>query len=675
MDGGAAGTCPLTCGRDLTCRDQCQADIDCPGQGTAQPQKCTTSHVCVDPKVDMSIYDPTTNDFKANVSGAGGSTGVGGTTGTGGALAGASGTGGPDAAAGTTGTAGSAAGTSGTAGASGGSGGTTGTAGSNADGGAGTGAGGTMTDGGGMNPEVAVTPDGTMVTPSAKLRQGQQSTLSLTVTVTKAAGGLGNPMVVGDTGGLTVKVDSSSTATSLVLKVAAPHATPLGKKTLTVSTASGVVTLTEIVEVTAITAAPTGSDTTTNTGASDSPFRSLKNAIAVADVGDTIHLVDGTYSALPTASGGSAETWGYMLPTDITVIGDSTAGTILDGVGINNVDGFDVLKSLTLQNLTLQDFRYGVDVSKDTSTLKMTDVVLTNNTSYGLYIETGGSNSMVTMMGTKSAISSSTQSAFYSNGAQNLTVNITDAAFQSGGDVIQWSGNMSGSNLSITNGSIKQLMTYNAINFVYISNNTAPTSLTLTNVAVTGTITDGDAKGAITIMGGTVTEKSGDCINMAANTLTMNGTMVTTTTANASNNGINITSGIGSMISLKSVTISGGGRGISQSGAGSQLKLRSTTIQNTLYDGIYLTNGNLDMGTAAESGDNFIATPTSSPDYYYYCINVYRSSGTATPVTASGTSVGAAGAVPAPTTIDATAGSVSTLPKWNVYTGNKLVFY
>ena len=117
MDGGPAGVCPLTCGRDLTCRDQCSADIDCPGQGTGQAQKCTASHVCIDPMVDKNIYDPTTNDFNSNVSGTAGTSGGAGI-----GAAGATGAAGTDAgAAGTTG----AAGTGGTTGA----GGTTGTAG------------------------------------------------------------------------------------------------------------------------------------------------------------------------------------------------------------------------------------------------------------------------------------------------------------------------------------------------------------------------------------------------------------------------------------------------------------------------------------------------------------------------------------------------------------------
>jgi hypothetical protein len=638
--------CPIVCGRDLTCRTQCATSVDC-----LKGQVCTVSGSCADPKVDTT-YDSKTNDFKPITTGVAGSGGGG----NGGAI-GNPGTGGD------MGTAG-ASGTMGTAGASG----TTGMAGSSPDGGAGTGTAGTGMDAG--NPEVALTPDGVMVMPATKLRQGQG--IGITVTITKAAGGLSNPMGI-DFGDLKATVVADmSTDKSLVLRITVPHGVPLGKRTLKVSTAGGIITATDVVEITAITAAPTGTDAATNTGTVDLPYRSLKQAIAVADVGDTIHLVDGTYSALPTASGGSGETWGYMIPADLTVVGDTTAGTILDGVSINSVDGFDVVKSLTLQNMTIQDFRYGVDVSKDTSTLKMTDVVMTSNSSYALNIETNAANSTVTIAGMKTNIGSSTQAAIFASSAHDINVTINDATIQSGGDVIYWTGNMSGAKLTLTNATVKQLMTYNAINFTYINNTTTGTSLTLNNSTITGSISDQDAKGSITVMGGTITQKSNDVIGMGANTLTMTGTTITMT---ANNSGIYITSGIGSLISLKNVMISGGGRGIYQNGAGSQLKLRGTTIQNTMYDAIYLTNGNLDMGTMTESGDNFLASPVSNPNYYYYCINISRSQGTATPVTAMGSAIGAQGAVPAPQTIDATAGTQSALPKWNVYTGNKLVFF
>jgi hypothetical protein len=147
--------------------------------------------------------------------------------------------------------------------------------------------------------------------------------------------------------------------------------------------------------------------------------------------------------------------------------------------------------------------------------------------------------------------------------------------------------------------------------------------------------------------------------------------MIMMTVAN-SGNGVYITSGIGSTVSLKDVTISGGGRGIYQNGNGSSAKLRGTTVQNTGYDAYYLTQGNLDLGTGTEAGNNSLLTPVNNG---YYCLNIYRSSGTATPITSSGTAIGAAGAVPNAATIDATAGAVPMPPKWYLLTGNKLIFF
>ena len=58
---------PLVCGRDLTCRQECAADVDCPGGGKTGGQRCTVSHTCADPKLDKN-YDPTTNDYESSAS-------------------------------------------------------------------------------------------------------------------------------------------------------------------------------------------------------------------------------------------------------------------------------------------------------------------------------------------------------------------------------------------------------------------------------------------------------------------------------------------------------------------------------------------------------------------------------------------------------------------------------
>jgi hypothetical protein len=78
------------------------------------------------------------------------------------------------------------------------------------------------------------------------------------------------------------------------------------------------------------------------------------------------------------------------------------------------------------------------------------------------------------------------------------------------------------------------------------------------------------------------------------------------------------------------------------------------------------------MGTMTDPGNNTLLTPVNNG---YYCLNISRSTGTATSITASGTAIGAPGAVPAPQTIDATAGQVNNPFKWYVSPGNKLIFY
>src|SRR5665213_705833 len=78
---------PLVCGIDLQCRDQCQADIDCPG-GSTGVEVCTVmTHLCADPAIDKD-YDPTTKDFKVTAGAGGRSSGGHAGSGNGGSGAG-----------------------------------------------------------------------------------------------------------------------------------------------------------------------------------------------------------------------------------------------------------------------------------------------------------------------------------------------------------------------------------------------------------------------------------------------------------------------------------------------------------------------------------------------------------------------------------------------------------
>ena len=632
---------PLVCGVDLQCRSQCQADVDCP-----KGQKCTSvSKLCADPTIDKNNYDPVTNEFKTTLDAGTTHDSSGGNIVDAGVVAdgplvvpdsSVSGpeVGRPDVAATEAAPVDLAA----------------------AD-----------------KPVVALDTagpdvvfsfdaptlpvDGVVVTPGPSVRQGQ---IGVTITITRAAGGLANagPFDLGD---LTVRAQTGGADTGLILKVSVPHGAPLGKRTLKVATSLGVITAPDVLEVTAITSGPTGADT--NAGSAASPFLTLKQAILVADVGDTVHLMDGTYN---TKSG---ETWGYVIPDNLTIVGDSTTGTVIDGVGATtNPNGINASTAVTLKTLTLQHFYYGIDMKSPSSTLTLQDVVLGGNSSNAIYVEQTATGSTVNVLGKNGLIDQPGQTAVSVYNVPNITVNITDATLQGGSYVVYFAYNCSASKLNVSGATIKQLSSYDAI-YMGISSNATGTTATLDKATIIGRITDTDPKGSMTITGSTITQKYGDGIDFSAIALTMVNTSITMSAANPA---IYFAGTQGTM-SLKGVTITGGGYGIQQTGTGSSAKLRGTTITGTNYDAYYLTAGDLDLGTASESGDNVIGAPTSTS---YWCLDVSRSQGASAgnPVTCSGTTLN--GLAPSPGTIDASSGVVSLQPqRYYLATGNKLVFY
>lgn len=626
-------TTPLVCAVDQQCRNQCHTDIDCPGG-----QRCTAiTKLCADPNVDKN-FDPTTDEFIVASDGGSKAPGADGGVSVDAAAPG------PDAALPAL------------------------DAPIVAD--APAALDGAGPDRASTGIDLALAPetppsfdgpplavDGVVVTPSPSLRQGQ---INVTMTVTRTAGGLSSAGLV-DLGDLTARAQAGSTDTSLVLKVSVPHGAPLGKRTLRIATATGVVTAADVVEVTAITAGPTGADT--NAGSAASPFLTLKQAMLVADVGDTIHLMDGTYSIK------SGETWGYVLPANLTIEGDSTAGTVIDGVGAtNNPNGFNAPTALTLKTLTAQHFYYGVDMQKPTSTLTLQDVQLGGNANTAIYVEQAATGSTVNVSGQKSLIDQPGETAILVYNAPNTTVNVTDATLQGGSYVINYGYDCAGCKLNLSNATIKELSSYSAI-YISVSSNASGTATTIDKSTVVGNIYYNDAKGSMTITGSNITQKSGNGIDFGGLAMAMTNTTVT---MSAANDGIAF-SGTQATMVLSNVTVTGGGYGIQQSGAGSSAKLRGTTIQGTAYDAYILRAGDLDLGTDTDSGGNVLSAPTGTS---YWCLDIYRPQGAAAgnPVTCSGTTLN--GLAPNPGTIDASAGTVSLQPqRYYVATGNKLIFY
>src|SRR4029079_19040605 len=119
--------------------------------------------------------------------------------------------------------------------------------------------------------------------------QGQGG--GLQITVTDPAGGLAHPRTFrfNDLGTWSV-VRTMQTLTQWVLMVSVPHGAALGWQRLTFDTDAGPVYADNVVEVSAITAGPSGVDN--NAGTRDMPYLTYKQALAMAGVGDTIQLKD-----------------------------------------------------------------------------------------------------------------------------------------------------------------------------------------------------------------------------------------------------------------------------------------------------------------------------------------------------------------------------------------------
>ncbi len=395
-------------------------------------------------------------------------------------------------------------------------------------------------------------------------------------------------------------------------------------------------------------AGPSGLDT--NPGTASSPFRTLKKAVSVAVSGDTIHLYDGTYQAGP-----ALETWGYVLPANVTIVGQSTAGTILDGQAMS-FDGIDAPSALTLQSLTIENFQNGVDLKTPSSTVALTDVAIADSANAGIYVEGPAAGSTVTIAGSKTAI---TQTAA-TTGVElalvaNATVTMTGGSVTTGGDAFHFYGQCPGSALNISGTTITQTAhsgTYYAVYNFPPSPNTTPVAISIAGATIAGTVYDNDSTSTLTITGSTFTEvdDSGDGVDFYGKTLTISGNTTITMTASGSTpntwRGVTYHSvaGYPSTMSLDHLTITGGGTAIIQDGFTGSAKLRNTTITMQADDGYSINGGQLDLGTTGDPGNNALGLPTSGGSTWF-ALDIFAAGTASVTVTSSQSTIG--GSIPA----------------------------
>lgn len=147
----------------------------------------------------------------------------------------------------------------------------------------------------------------------AQLRQGQDSAH---VVVTRPGNGLENAELVNAADLTLGRVEASNDA-QLELVLSVPHGAALGPRSLELRTADGAVQQLSL-EVTAISASPTGDDGAS--GTRSEPFATFAQALSVSDAGDTVQLAAGNYDE-PTQT----------LVHSLNLRGESAASTSLRG--------------------------------------------------------------------------------------------------------------------------------------------------------------------------------------------------------------------------------------------------------------------------------------------------------------------------------------------------------
>jgi hypothetical protein len=414
-------------------------------------------------------------------------------------------------------------------------------------------------------PGATPVTDGVTVSPSPTLRQGQDG---VSIVVTRAAGGLAAATTF-DLGGLVVSRQAQSTDARLVLAVSVPHGVALGARTLTFSEASGPVSVPDVLQVGAITSAAAGADT--DLGTADAPFRTLKRAVEAAGPGDTIHLLAGVYD------GSTGETWNATAPPNLTIVGQSVTATRLvgpaDGASAASTTALLAPAGLTLQNLRLTSFDTAVDATGP-GTLALHGVTVVGARATAVGADAAG----VTVTIEGSSLASAQDTIRLGDACTSCTLDVTNTTLDgssTGGHTIEVSAMATGSKATLGLVDVR--------GDISVIADAASLSVSDSSIKEIGT----EARGTINFMGGAL-----DVSN-------------TKITLNADNFGINFG---GKTLTASGVTIEGGHYGIYQ--LAGNVKLRGTKIRDYVFMGYYLAQGDLDLGTDTEPGNDAFSTTT-----------------------------------------------------------------
>jgi len=173
-------------------------------------------------------------------------------------------------------------------------------------------------------------------------------------------------------GELAVTIEGSPDADALSLTVTVPNGTELGPRDLVLNGAGGDATVTAAIEVVPLTAGPDGSDTGAR-GTTDDPFRSMRRALELAQEGDVVLLLAGTYGvtvsgeSFPTqllTSGSDGPTF-TNVPDGVTIRGEGREATLLvrGDDDVPTLVAFAAEGDLRLESLSIVHFGHAVSAT------------------------------------------------------------------------------------------------------------------------------------------------------------------------------------------------------------------------------------------------------------------------------------------------------------------------
>jgi len=405
----------------------------------------------------------------------------------------------------------------------------------------------------------------------AIVRQGE-----IDITIKVIGKDLRNPTNI-KLGDLKPALKTGATSSQFEVSASVPHAATLGTKDFSFQCHGGVGGKEQLVTVSAISSAVEGDDA--HRGTSDSPFRTYKKALSVAEKGDSIALGKGTYDI----AGG--EDWALAVPEELTISGEGT-DTKLVGPGTEgnsvNVDGFTFEGNATIKNLSLGFFRYNAYLDKPNQKVSFESVELTGSRSYSIYLTTTAK-------------------------AAELTLKDTNVTACDGQCVYVYAEN---AKLDTSGGRISSLTSY----ALSISNKGVTANIEGTEVAGGGSynsIYSMQPGVTLTLTNATI----GSRVDFSSSdetqgVLTIDGTIFDV--ADASNDQQCLVFRANRLIVRKSKFLNCY-YGIAQQGG--EATIRDTQFVDYTYYGYYIVAGKLDLGTDTESGGNKFSSADGGSKY------------------------------------------------------------